>query len=41
MIKHKYGAKPIHGELCKKLKSHHTNKWYMHKPDSLLENETH
>ena len=31
----------IHWELCKKLKFDHTNKWYMHKPVSVLENETH
>ena len=31
----------IHWELCKKLKFHHTTKWYMHKPESVLENETH
>ena len=28
-------------KLCKKLTFHHTNKWYMHKPESVLENETH
>ena len=27
-------------ELCKKLKFDHTNKWYMHNPESVLENET-
>ena len=32
--------KVIHWELCKKLKFHHTNKWYMNKPESVLENET-
>ena len=31
----------IHWELCKKLKFDHTNKWYMHKPESVLENGTH
>ena len=31
----------IHRELCKKLKSDHTNKWYMHNPASVLENVTH
>ena len=28
-------------ELCKKLKFDHTNKWHMHNPESVLENETH
>ena len=31
-------GKVIHWELCKKLKFHHTNKWYMHKAESVLEN---
>ena len=31
----------IQKELCKKLKFDHTTKWYMHKPESVLENETH
>ena len=29
-----------HWELCKKLKFDHITKWYMHKPESLLEKET-
>ena len=33
-------GKVIHWELCKKLKFDHTNKWYMHSPTSVLENET-
>ena len=28
--------KVIHRELCKRLKFDHINKWYMHKPESLL-----
>ena len=28
----------IHWKLCKKLKFDHTNKWYMHNPESVLEN---
>ena len=28
-------------ELCKKLKFDYTSKRYMHKPESILENETH
>ena len=27
--------------MCKKLKSDHTNKWYMHNPESVWENDTH
>ena len=34
-------GKVIHWELCKKLKFDHSNKWYMHNPESVLENETH
>ena len=33
--------KVIHGELCKKQKFDHSTKWYMHKPESILENEMH
>ena len=31
----------IYWELCKKLKFDHTTKWYMHKLETVLENETH
>ena len=31
----------IHWEMCKKFKFDHTNKWYMHNPASVLENDTH
>ena len=34
-------GKLIHWELCKKFKFDHTNKWYMHNPESTQENETH
>ena len=34
-------GKVIHWELCKKLKFDHSNKWYMHNPNSVQENETH
>ena len=34
-------GKVIHREVLKKLKSDHTNKWYMYNPKSVLENETH
>ena len=39
--RHDWVEKVIHWELCKKLKFDHTNKWYMHNPESVLENETH
>ena len=32
--------KVIHWELCKKFISDHTNKWYLHNPKSIPENET-
>ena len=31
----------IHWELSEKFKFDHTNKWYMHNPESVLENEAH
>ena len=31
----------IHWELCKKFKFEHITQWYIHKPESVLENETH
>ena len=31
----------IHSELCKSLKFHHTDKWYMHKPGSVRDNKMH
>ena len=34
-------GKAIHWEMCKKLKFDHTNKWYMHNPAPVLENDTH
>ena len=33
--------KVIHWEMCKKFKFDHTNKWYMHNPASVLENDLH
>ena len=33
--------KVIHWEMCNRLKFDHTNKWYMHNPASVLENDTH
>ena len=32
--------KVIDLELCKTLKFDYTTKWYMHKPESVIENET-
>ena len=34
-------GKVIHWEMCKKLKFDQTNKWYMHNPASVVENDTH
>ena len=34
-------GKVIRWEMCKKLKFDHTNKWYMHNPATVLENDTH
>ena len=34
-------GKVIHLELCKKLKSDHIIKWYIHNPTPALENESH
>ena len=32
-------GKVINREFCKKFKFDHANKWYMHNPESVLENE--
>ena len=34
-------GKVIHWKMCKKFKCDHTNKWYMHKPEPVLKNDTH
>ena len=34
-------GKVIHWETCQKFKFDHTNKWYMHNPAPVLENDTH
>ena len=39
--RHNWVGKVIHWELCKKLNVDHTTKWYMHKQESILENEMH
>ena len=35
------GYKVINWEMCKRFKFPRTNKWYMHNPASVLENDTH
>ena len=32
-------GKMVHWELCKKFTFDHTNKWYEHNPEFILENE--
>ena len=39
--RHDWVGKVIHWEMCKKFKFDHTNKWYMHYPAPVLENDTH
>ena len=39
--RHDWVGKVIHREMCKKFKFDHTNKWYMHNPAPVLENNTH
>ena len=39
MSRHDWVGMRIHWELCKRLKFDHTTKWYMYKPESVLENE--
>ena len=39
--RHDWVGKVIHWEMCKKFKFDHTNKWYMHNPGPILENNTH
>ena len=39
-VRHDWVEKVIHSELCKKFKFDHTKKWYVHNPESVLENET-
>ena len=38
--RHDLVVKVIHWEMCKKLKFDPTNKWYIHNPAPLLENDT-
>ena len=39
--RHDWLGKVIHWELYKRLIFDYANKWYMHKSESMLENETH
>ena len=39
--RHDWVGKVIHWEMCKKFKFDHANKWYMHNPEHVLENDTH
>ena len=39
--RHEWVCMGIHWEMCKKLKFDHTNKWYMHNPTPVLENDAH
>ena len=39
--RHNWVGKVINWELRKKFKFDHTNKWYMHNPESVPENEMH
>ena len=41
ITRHDWVGKLIHWELCKKLIFDHMNKWYMHNPKSVLEDDTH
>ena len=40
-VRHDWVGKVIHWEMCRKFKFDHTNKWYMHNPAPVLENDTH
>ena len=39
--RHDWVGKVIHWEICKKFKSDHASKWYMHNPEPAQENDTH
>ena len=39
--RHDWVGKAIHWESCKKPKFYQMNKWYMHSPESVQENEMH
>ena len=37
---HDWVVKMIHWELCQRLKVDHADKWYLYKPEPVMENET-
>ena len=39
--RHDWVGKVIHWEMCRKFQFDHTNKWYMHHPAPVLENDSH
>ena len=39
--RHDWVSKVIHWEMWKKFKFDHANKWYLHNPPPVLENDTH
>ena len=39
--RHDWVGKVIHWDICKKFKFEHANKWYMHNPAPVLENDSH
>ena len=39
--RHDWASKEIHWEMCKEFQFDHTNKWYMHNPAPVLENDSH
>ena len=39
--RHDWVGKVIHWEMCRKFQFNHTNKWYMHNPAPVLENDSH
>ena len=41
MARHDWVGKVILWEICKKFKIDHANKWYMHNPAPILENDIH
>ena len=40
-MRHNWVGKVIHWEMCRKFQFDHTNKWYMHNPAPVLENDSH
>ena len=39
--RHDWVGKVIHKKMCRKFQFNHTNKWYMHNPAPVLENDSH